>query len=253
MLTWIVVHSETLCKFLIPLLVDFTPAQQRHALNCIEVLLVRPAKHKTIAALTRLLRLPHADEYALADIFRVSPWSSQPVRQAITRFLLHTVARIQARTGWRWLFLSVDDALCRKDVETHALQAVDWQYDHVTVRRQKGKCTNASPYVTLPLQLGPAQFTLTWRLYLKRDQVKRLNRQRRGQGLAVLTFRTRPELVEEMLREVAPELPSGGRVYILFDSWFDGHMLETFFRQQGWHWIGATRSNRNLSGRPLAS
>jgi len=253
MLTWIVVHSETLCKFLIPLLVDFTPAQHRHALNFIEALLVCPAKHKTLAALTRLLRLPHADEYALADFFRVSPWSNQPVRQAVTRFLLHTVSHIQARTGWRLLFLSVDDALCRKDAETQALQAVAWHYDHVTVRRQKGQYTNASHYVTVHLQLGPAQFALTWRLYLKRDQVKRLNRQRRTQGLPVLTFQTLPELVEAMLREIAPELPRGCRVYVLFDSWFDGHRLETFIRAQGWHWICATRSNRNLSGRPLAS
>jgi hypothetical protein len=253
MLTWIVTHSDTLCNFLIPLLVGFSPAQQRHALNLIEALLVSTAKHKTLAALTRLLRVPHADEYALADFLRVSPWPSLPVHRAITRFLLHTVAQIQIKTGWRLLFLSVDDALCRKDAETRALQAVDWHYDHVTVRRQKGKCTNASHYVTLHLQLGSVQFTLTWRLYLKRDQVKRLNRQRRQASLPALTFQTLPELVEEMLTEIAPGLPRGCRVYVLFDSWFDGHHLETFIRQQGWHWICATRSNRNLSGRPLAS
>jgi hypothetical protein len=148
MLTWIVVHSETLCNFLIPLLVNFTPAQQRPALNFIEALLVCPAKHKTLAALARLLRLPHADEYALADFFRVSPWSNLSVRQAVTRLLLRIVAQIQAQTGWRLLFLSVDDALCRKDVETVALEAVALHYDHVTVRRQKGQYTNASHYVT---------------------------------------------------------------------------------------------------------
>jgi hypothetical protein len=58
---WIIAHSDALCNFLLPLLVNFTPAQQRHALNFIEALLVCPAKHKTLATLTRLLRLPHAD------------------------------------------------------------------------------------------------------------------------------------------------------------------------------------------------
>jgi hypothetical protein len=70
MLTWIVTHSDAqrLCNFLTPLLIGFSPAQLRPALNCIETLLVCTARHKTLAALTRWLRLDHADEYALADI-----------------------------------------------------------------------------------------------------------------------------------------------------------------------------------------
>ncbi len=250
---WIITHSDALCNFLLPLLVDFSPAQQRHALNLIDALLVCTAKHKTLAALTRLLHLPHADEYAVADFFRVSPWSGPIVRQALTRFLLHTIAQIQARTGWRLLFLGVDDSHCRKDAQTHALQAVDWHYDHVIVRHQKGRCSKASHYVSVHLQLGPVQFTLNWRLYLKRSQVTRFNRQRRQQGLPLLTFHTLPELVEEMLTEIAPALPAACRVYVLFDSWFDGYHLELFLHQQGWHWICATRSKRNLSGRPLSS
>jgi hypothetical protein len=164
---WIVTHSDILCKFLIPLLIGFSPEQQRHALNFIEALLIcTAAKHKTIAALVRLLRVPHADQYASADFFSRSPWEPGPVHQAVTLFLLRTVLTLQAKTGWRLLFLSVDDALCPKDIETQALDAVALQYDHVQQRRQKGKYTNASRYVTLHLQLGPIQFTLTWRLYL---------------------------------------------------------------------------------------
>jgi len=34
--TWIVTHSEFLRNFLMPLLVGFSPAQLRHALNCVE-------------------------------------------------------------------------------------------------------------------------------------------------------------------------------------------------------------------------
>ena len=252
MLTWIFAHSDSLCNFLIPLLVDFTSAQQRHALNFIEALLVCPAKHKTLAALTRLLRVPHADEFAFADFFRASPWSGIAVRHAVTLFLLQTVAQIQLCTGWRLLFLSIDDALCRKDIATHALQTVSLHYDHVPQRRQKGNFTNSSQYVTLHLQFGPAQFALTWRVYLKRKVVTRLNRQRATQGLPKLIFTKLSGLVEQMLDEIAPDLPPGCRVYVLFDSWYDNHRLEHFIRAHGWHWICATRSNRNLSDRPLA-
>lgn len=252
MLTCIIDHSDTLCKFLIPLLANFSLQQQRHALNVIEALIVCPAKHKTLAALTRLLRCQHADQFACADFFRQSPWEADTLRQKLTFFLLKTVASIQQRTGGRRLFLSVDDALCPKDAATDALEAVAYQYDHVRPRRQKGHCTNASRYVTVHLQLGACHFTLTWRLYLKRDQVQRLNRERQKQQLPPLTYRPLRLLVEEMLTEIAAHLPTGCRVYVLFDAWYDSHQLEKFIRAKGWHFICATRSNRKVSDRPLS-
>jgi hypothetical protein len=88
------------------------------------------------------------------------------------------------------LFLSVDDSLCVKDVDTTRLQAVSFHYDHNEPRRQQGRYSNASKYVTLQLQLGSAQWLLTWRPYYKRSQIKALNRQRRAQGLAPLTYAT---------------------------------------------------------------
>jgi hypothetical protein len=100
------------------------------------------------------------------------------VQQAVMLFLLQTMAQIQRLTGWRLLFLSIDDALAPKDVATTALEAVTFHHDHVEQRRQKKHYTNASRYVTLHLQLGSAQFTLAWRLYLSRKQVQRLNRAR---------------------------------------------------------------------------
>jgi hypothetical protein len=99
--TWIVTHSEFLCNFLTTLPVGFSPAQLRHALSCIEALLVCTARHKTLAALTRWLRLEHADEYALADFLRVSRWSADAVRSAVLGCLLKTVTALQAKTGWR--------------------------------------------------------------------------------------------------------------------------------------------------------
>jgi len=249
MLTWIVAHSDALCNFLTPLLIDLSPAQLRHALNCVEALLVCTSKHKTLSALTRLLRLPHADEFALADFFRASPWESAPIQKAVTLFLLRAVCTIQQQTGWRLLFMRIDDALCPKDVATTALEAVTFHYDHCAPRRQKGKFTNGSRYVTLGLQFGPAQFVLAWRLYLPRKLVKPLNRTRTAE--TKLTFHKLTTLVEQMLDEIAPHLPKGSRVYVLFDAWYDNQHLQKKIRAHGWHWICATRSNRNVSDRPL--
>ncbi|MEK7325016.1 MAG: hypothetical protein AAB217_07140, partial [Chloroflexota bacterium] len=133
-----------MCNFLLPLLAGFSPAQLRHVLNFIEALLVCSAKHKTLAAVTRLLRLDHADQFALADLFRVSPWSGEQIRSRVTLFILKAVTEIQTKTGWRLLFLSLDDSLGRKDIATHKLQAVSLHFDHVRQRRQKGQYTNGS-------------------------------------------------------------------------------------------------------------
>jgi len=247
--TLIVAHSESLCNFVLPLLIAFSPAQTRHVLNCLEALLVCQHKHKTLSALTRLLRLPHADEFALADFFRASDWKAEALRFALLKCVLQIVGRVQQRAGWRLLFLRVDDALCVKDLATSALEAVSLHYDHNRPRRQKGNYSNSSVYVTLSLQLGPVQLMLDWRLYLSRKVVKRLNRQRDSEH--PLHYTKLVTLVEQMLDEIAPLLPRGCKVYVLFDAWYDNQHLQKHIRAHGWHWICATRSNRVLSDRPL--
>lgn len=244
--TWIVAHSDALCNYFLALQVGFSAPQLRHALNCIEALLVCNAKHKTLAALTRLLRVAHADEYALADFFRQSPWRAEAVRTAVMRFLLAFTGQVQRTTGRRLLFLSLDDALCRKDAQTRALEAVGWHHDHVKPRRQLGHCSNASCYASLNLQLGPLKLPLNWRLYLKRAQVQTLNRARRGRDRPRLVYQGLASLVMDMLDEVAPHLPAGCRVYVLFDAWYDNHRLQKFIRAHGWHWLCASRSNRRV-------
>ena len=98
---WIVAHSDALCNFLLPLLAELTGPQQRHALNVVAALLVcTRLKHRTLAALTRVLRVPHADQFACADFFRCSAWSAAQVQQALMRFLLQTVAAFnKSRAG----------------------------------------------------------------------------------------------------------------------------------------------------------
>lgn len=106
--------------------------------------------------------------------------------------------------------------------------------------------------MALHLQLGPVQFLLTWRLYLKRKQVKALNRQRREQGLPPLRYQSLPTLVQQMLAEIAPQLPAKSKVYVLFDAWYASQHLFQFIRVYGWHWLCAAKANRRLDTFSLA-
>jgi hypothetical protein len=67
-----------------------------------------------------------------------------------------------------------------------------------------------------------------------------------------LTFQKLPTLVIQMLDEIAPHLPKGCRIFVLFDTWYDNQHVQKKIRSFGWHWICGTRSNRNVSERPLS-
>lgn len=249
----IIQHFDPLCTFLLPLLVHLSAPQQRHALNVVGTLLVCASKHKTLTVLTAMLRVPHADHFALADFFRQSGWCPLELRRQVLITQLAALGRvIQAdnRAG-RQLFLMVDDSLAVKDVGTRALQAVTFHHDHVTRRRQSGKYTNAARYLTLSACLNGLSFPLSWRLYLSKKQVRRLNRTRSDSDR--LTYRKLIALVIEMLDEVAPQLPADVQVYVLFDSWYASAELLNTVRRRGWHFICAVKSNRTLSGSSMST
>ncbi|MDW8326806.1 MAG: transposase [Anaerolineales bacterium] len=121
-----------------PLLVGFTPARLRHALNVSEALPVCTARHKTLAELTRWLRAEHADEIRPGRLFPRQPWSAEAVRAALLRAVLQLVAASQAKTHRCLLFVSVDDSLCCKDIAIHKLEAVSLHFDHVRQRGGRG-------------------------------------------------------------------------------------------------------------------
>ncbi|MCS6909441.1 MAG: transposase [Anaerolineales bacterium] len=95
-------------------------------------------------------------------------------------------------------------------------------------------------------------FLWSWRLYLKRRQVKALHRQRRERGLPALAYHSLPRRVPQRLTEIAPQLPRGCRVYVLFAAWYASHRLFKSIRAHGWHWICAAKANRRLDAYALA-
>lgn len=89
MLTWIVTHSVVLCNFLIPLLANFSPEPQRHALNVVEALLLCPLKHKTLSALTRCLLCPHADHLPSPTSSAKAPGRGMHPQARLALYLFH--------------------------------------------------------------------------------------------------------------------------------------------------------------------
>jgi hypothetical protein len=160
------------------------------------------------------------------------------------------------------IYLAVDDSLAVKDAGTEALEAVRWHHDHVKPRAQlrvKGSdYSKAARFVTVTLVLHGLSFSLKWRLYLSRKQVKRLNRTRSaGHRLRYVKL---IELVKAMLDEIAPHLPAAARVVVSFDSWYARNTpqrgcaeLMNAIRARGWHFIRAVKSNRTVSGSSVST
>lgn len=252
----IIHHFEPLCVFLMPLMAVMSEPQQRHVLNVVGALLVCASKHKCLTTLTAMLRVRHADHFALADFFRHSPWCPLDVHRAVLIRQMATVARVLRQAGENTpIYLAVDDSLAVKDAGTEALEAVSWHHDHVKPRAQlrvKGSdYSKAARFVTVTLVLHGLSFSLTWRLYLSRKQVKRLNRTRAAHDR--LSYVKLIELVKAMLDEIAPHLPTAARVVVLFDSWYASAELMNAIRARGWHFICAVKSNRTVSGSSVST
>ena len=75
-------------------------------------------------------------------------------------------------------YASFDDSLSGKDKDTHALEGVDWRYDHTASSKKTPRYRNGLVHVSCRVQLGEYGYTLGWRLYLRAKTIRRLNRQR---------------------------------------------------------------------------
>ena len=241
----IVFNSVELCKFIVHLRLKLTKPQLRHVTNVADALVVSEARRKTLSALQRELLDPPSDQYALADCFRESPWTAEQVRTRLLMYLVHLAVRLARLLHLeKIIFISFDDSLCAKDPDTQYLEAVDWHHDHNASSKKRPVYRNGSVYVLCRLQIGFIQFTVNWRLYLRRKTVRKLNRQRAKSQR--LSYASKYTLVQQMLEELQPLLPDGFTVYVLFDSWYTAARLITFIRRQGWHAICALKSNRIL-------
>jgi hypothetical protein len=246
MLRHIVKNSKQLEAFLLALHLNLYEPQRRHILNLMDALLVCQGK-KTLSALHRQLVTPPSDVYALCDCLRESPWQGHQVRQQAKPYLVKQLfAQAEARGEAHILYISLDDSLTEKDQATDHLEAVDWHLDHTESSTKMKHFKKGLVHVHLRLQIGSAEITVDWRLYLRERTVRRLNRKReQGKKLA---FKTKYRLVREMLLDLAPLLQADYKVYVLFDSWYASAKLIKLCKRLGFEVLCAIKSNRKLNG-----
>lgn len=251
MLATIIKNSVLLVKFIALLGLTLNVAALQHVTDVADALIVASERRKkTLSALHRYLFAPASDEYALADSFRQSPWQAEDMRGKLLAFLLpYALGLAEKLKLEKVIFIEFDDSLCEKDPNTKHLQGVDWHHDHNARAKKQASYKNGSVYVLCRIQIGFIQFTVNWRLYLREQTVKQLNQ---GRVKAErLIYRSKYELVQDMLTDLATYLPADWKVYILFDSWYAAKDLIRYIRRQQWHIIGGLKSNRTLNGQQL--
>ena len=251
MLATIIKNSASLVKFISLLGLTLKAAPLQHLTNVADALIVASERRKkTLSALNRCFVEQPTDAFALADCFRESPWSAEDVRSRVLHFLMTYALRLAQQLKLdKVIFISLDDSLCEKDPATKHLQGVAWHHDHNAHAKKQASFKNGSVYVLCRIQIGFIEFTVNWRLYLREQTVKHLNK---GRAQAErLTFRSKYLLAQDMLAELQPYLPSDWTVYVLFDSWYASEDLIRYIHGQGWHASGGLKSNRTLNGKQL--
>ena len=245
MLKRIVHPSAFLVTFVTLLHLNLSKPQRRHLLRTADAIIVCEGR-KTLANLYRQW-VEAPDASAVADFFRVSPWEAEDIYQALGPFAIADMLRRAEEEGAEpIIWASIDDSATRKDKDTHALEAVDWIFDHSASGKGQTAYCKGAVHVTLRIQIGAYSYTFAWRLYLREKTVRRLNR-RRPKGKR-LRFKSKYRLAREMLEKLGALLPEGYTVYVLFDRWYASGKLIKFIRRQGWHVICALKRNRTLNG-----
>ena len=115
----------------------------------------------------------------------------------------------------------------------------------ITVTRR-----SKAAFVVVRIHWGDFHYPLLWRLYLRAETVKRLNKRRQNRNK--LRYISKLDLARQMLEQIVSLLPQKTPVYVLFDSWYTAAKLVKWIRQQGWHVIAGLKSNRNVSTKKLA-
>ena len=242
--------SDALEQFLSQLDQPLSTPQQQHVLRIVEGVIVGSGR-KTLSQLyAQWVDAPDAS--AVADFFRVSPWSESTLNQTLGKMsLADVIERVKREGRSPVVYVSIDDSTSTKDKDTHALEGVDWQHNHTASGRGSAKYNKGMVHVSCRVEIGTYSIPFTYRIYLREKTVRQLNRKRSPEER--LRFKTKYQLTREMLKELKPLLPKAWRVYVLFDSWYASSKLIKFVRRQGRRWfsLGAIKPNRILDGKSL--
>jgi len=243
MLTAIVQHSQELVAFIAVLNLALYQPQIRHLIQMVDALLTSNDT-KTISGLYRLLK-GQPDPKNGADFLRESPWEAEDISAPRQRWMVNKFLELASQVNIAFeIFIGIDDSLGKKGKATKHLEAVDYHHNHTESSKKRQSYTNGYVYVEVHLQLGPFGFLYDTRLFLREKTIRRLNRERPSEKH--LRYRSKYALAREMLVDLEPLLPTGHKVYVLFDSWYASKKLINFCRRERWHVICAIKSNRRI-------
>ncbi len=245
MLKVIAESSPELLDFIENLDMPLSEPQKRHVLQIADALITTEGRKDLSNLYRHIVGDPCAK--SAADTFRQAPWQADDIRVPLQTHLVKTAFELaESQNASKVVGLSLDDSLTEKDNHSKRLESVDWQFDHKRSFPGTVVYTKGMVYVMLRLSVGDISFTVKMRLYLRAKTIRRLNRSReKGEKLK---FRTKLEIARQMLEEIAPLIPIGYKVYVLFDSWYASAALIKWCRSQNWHVICRLKSNRNLDG-----
>ena len=249
MLKQIVHQSPKLVSFIALLQLNLSKPQRKHVQRIADAAIVSTHPHKTLCSLYEVM-VDAPDATNAADCLRISPWVATNIREPLQEFVLADLLAYAEATGEHTLYVSVDDSLTGKDIDTRHLEPVDFHHDHTRSRPGKPGSTNGVVHLEVRVQLGTQAYSFDHRLYMREKTVRRLNRRRPKEQR--LRFRSKYNLAREMLEDLDGKLPAGFRVYVLFDSWYASHKLLKLCRRKGWHVICALKSNRCLNGKQVS-
>ena len=250
MLAAIVQQSKAIVAFITALNLVLYQPQTRHLIRLVDALLVCSDK-KTLTNLYRQF-VSTPDPKNAADFFRESPWEVAAISTPRKHFMVKKFLEFARLLGIELVILiGVDDSLGKKGKATRHLQAVDFHHNHSESTGRKAVYTNGYVYVEVHVQIGLLGFLFDTRLYQREKKVRQLNRERAVERR--LHYRSKYRLARAMLAELADLLPTGHRVYVLFNSWYASAKLIKFCRRQRWHVICAVKSNRRIDKKRINS
>lgn len=235
----IIAPAQCLVKFLLVLQLRLSKPQQSHLQNFIEALLACDGT-KTIAKLNRLI-LEATDQSAFTDFFTYSPWDVQDLRRSVLYGLVRWVLEEnQNALIPHALTISIDDSKSAKPKASLHFEVTGWHFDTNEGRGFEYGVV----FITVHIACGKRSMPLALRLYLRKNTVRQLNRARaKGQRIP---FKSKFTLSKEILKELAPLLPSSTPVYVMFDSWYASKKLIALCRHLGYHVICALKHNRKF-------
>jgi len=169
------------------------------------------------------------DESCIYKFLSQSPWDDKLLNRNRISFLEH---HLEYNTHLGQVgFLVIDDTVNIKNIETKAMQGLDYHYSH-----SEGKTCWSHCVVTSNFVVGPYSVPLHFKPYYREEKCRELG----------VEFESKVEIAKDFVKSFIPPTKLK-QLYILTDSWYTGTALIEEALSRGYHLIGGVKPNRTIS------